>query len=211
MSEEKQLPPPALAKLRAPFEAHQISVLPKPYNKDSPKAKCNECGGFHGLPAVHLDYVGHAALTDRLLDVDPLWSWEPLALDGNGLPLLDADGGLWIRLTICGVSRLGYGDAQGKKGPNATKERIGDALRNAGMRFGAALELWHKGILHMDSDPEPQVEEPASTVRHPISDKAFQKALQAIRDKSYTLAEIEAAYALTPEQQALAIEVGFAK
>jgi len=28
------------------------------------------------------------------------------------------------------------------------KERIGDALRNAAMRFGAALDLWHKGDLH---------------------------------------------------------------
>ncbi len=28
------------------------------------------------------------------------------------------------------------------------KEAIGDALRNAGMRFGAALNLWHKGELH---------------------------------------------------------------
>jgi hypothetical protein len=104
------------------------------------------------LPAVHLKYVGHAALTDRLLDVDPEWSWEPLALDSNGLPLLDNAGGMWIRLTVLGVSRLGYGDAQGKVGGDAMKERIGDALRNAAMRFGAALELWHKGDLHGDDD-----------------------------------------------------------
>ena len=136
-----------LAKLREPFAPNQISKLPKPYKKESPKGNCNECGGYHGLPAMHLDYVGHAALTDRLLTVDPEWSWEPLAVGGNGLPVIDADGGMWIRLTICGVTRLGYGDAQGKTGGNATKERIGDALRNAAMRFGAALDLWHKGDL----------------------------------------------------------------
>jgi hypothetical protein len=34
------------------------------------------------------------------------------------------------------------------------KERIGDALRNAGMRFGAALDLWHKGDLHADETPQ---------------------------------------------------------
>jgi hypothetical protein len=34
------------------------------------------------------------------------------------------------------------------------KERIGDALRNAAMRFGAALDLWHKGDLHKDEEPE---------------------------------------------------------
>lgn len=134
-----------LALLRAPFAPGDINKLPKPYKADSPKGKCNECGGYHGLPAVHLDYVGHAALTKRLLDVDPAWSWEPLGLTDAGLPAFDENGGLWIRLTICGVTRLGYGDAQGKRGGNAIKEAIGDALRNAGMRFGAALDLWHKG------------------------------------------------------------------
>lgn len=134
-----------LALLRAPFEAGDINKLPKPYKADSAKGNCKECGGYHGLPAVHLDYVGHAALTKRLLDVDPEWSWEPLGIGQDGLPAFDQNGGLWIRLTICGVTRLGYGDAQGKKGGNAVKEAIGDALRNAGMRFGAALDLWHKG------------------------------------------------------------------
>jgi len=152
--EPSSSPPTGLTLLRQPFPAHQISKLPKPYKRDSPKGKCSECGGFHGLPAVHLDYVGHAALTDRLLDADPAWHWEPLAVDATGLPALDRDGGMWIRLTVCGVTRLGYGDAQGKTGGDAMKERIGDALRNAAMRFGAALDLWHKGGLHID-EPEP--------------------------------------------------------
>jgi len=143
--------------LRTPFPAHQISKLPKPYKKDSPKGNCPECGGYHGLPAMHLDYVGHAALTDRLLDTDPTWTWAPVAFDGDGLPKLDSNGGLWIRLTICGVTRMGYGDAEGKTGPAAMKERIGDALRNAAMRFGAALDLWHKGDLHAD---EPRTDSP---------------------------------------------------
>ena len=144
-----------LAKLRDPFEPNQIGKLPKPYKKESPKGKCPECGGWHGLPAAHLDYVGHAALTDRLLDVDPFWTWEPMGVDDRGLPAFDALGGLWIRLTILGVTRLGYGDAGGKSGGNAVKEAIGDALRNAGMRFGAALDLWHKGDLHEYQEPEP--------------------------------------------------------
>jgi hypothetical protein len=141
-----------LKKLREPFPPHQISLLPKPTSRDAKKGRCSECGGWHGLPAVHLSYVGHAALTDRLLECDENWSWEPLALGPDGLPLLDKDGGMWIKLTVCGVTRLGYGDAQGKVGPDATKERIGDALRNAAMRFGAALDLWHKGDLHKDDD-----------------------------------------------------------
>ncbi|UKA69548.1 hypothetical protein [Arthrobacter sp. FW306-06-A] len=150
-----------LARLREPFAPNQINKLPKPYRADSQKGQCRECGGFHGLPAVHLDYVGHAALTDRLLEVDPEWFWEPLAIGPDGLPQFDKDGGLWIRLTICGVTRLGYGDSQGKRGANAVKEAIGDALRNAGMRFGAALDLWHKGDLHDAAEEQGKVDAPA--------------------------------------------------
>lgn len=150
-----------LAKLREPFEPGAIGKLPKPYKANSERGKCRECGGFHGLPAMHLDYVGHAALTDRLLQVDPEWTWEPMATDQLGLPQFDNFGGLWIRLTICGVTRLGYGDAQGKTGANAMKEAIGDALRNAGMRFGAALDLWHKGDLWEAKEERGEVDAPA--------------------------------------------------
>ncbi len=149
-----------LALLREPFQAHQISKLPKPFKRDAVKGKCNECGGYHGLPAVHLDYVGHAALTDRLLDVDSAWGWEPVA-DPAGLGLPVADGGMWIRLTVCGVTRFGFGCADGKSGGDAVKEIIGDALRNAAMRFGAALDLWHKGQLH-DDDGDEAPQKPAA-------------------------------------------------
>lgn len=104
--------------LRKPFPAESVGKLPK--------------GG------AMLDYVGHAAVTDRLLTVDPEWSWEPLALGPDGLPALDRAGNLWIRLTVCGVTRLGVGDGK------SAKECIGDAIRNAAMRFGVALDLWAK-------------------------------------------------------------------
>jgi hypothetical protein len=151
----------ALKKLREPFPVNQISKLPKPTKAQTDAVKndfkagvrCEVCGGWHHPKVVHLDYVGHAALTDRLLDVDPEWNWEPLSVGQDGLPVLDRDGGLWIKLTICGITRFGYGDAEGKTGPSATKERIGDALRNAAMRFGAALDLWHKGDLHGEDAP----------------------------------------------------------
>lgn len=161
-------PKTGLALLREPFAENQINQLPKPYKADSVKGRCAECGGYHGLPAAHLDYVGHAALTARLLDADPAWTYEFQAKDPNtGAPIFDANGGIWILLTVCGVTRPGYGDAQGKKGGNAVKEAIGDALRNAAMRFGAALDLWHKGDLYEastdrgdDAAPAPKVVEP---------------------------------------------------
>jgi hypothetical protein len=154
--------PKGLALLRLPFPPHQISKLPKE-SKAQREARqadrnlatnCQVCGGWHHKSAVHLDYVGHAALTDRLLDVDPHWSWEPVGFSPDGLPAIDPRfGGLWIKLTICGVSRYGFGAADGKTGGDAMKEMIGDALRNAAMRFGAALDLWHKGDLHAEDEP----------------------------------------------------------
>lgn len=159
--------PEGLALLRKPFPEHQISKLPKPTAQQTADVKadfkkgirCALCGAWHHKDVVHLDYVGHAALTDRLLDCDPAWGWEPVAMNEQGSPLLDRDGGMWIRLTVCGVTRLGYGNPDGKTGGNAVKETIGDALRNAAMRFGAALDLWHKGDLHADEDDQP-IEKP---------------------------------------------------
>lgn len=157
-----------LKRLREPFDPSEIGKLPKPYKSDSAKGKCRECDGYHGLPAAHLDFVGHAALTGRLLEVDPEWSWEPFAVDASGLPAFDRNGGLWIKLTICGVTRPGYGDAGGKNGGNAIKEAIGDALRNGGMRFGAALDLWHKGDLHAVSDEQNSRTEPSAPAAPPV-------------------------------------------
>lgn len=166
-----------LAKLRVPFADNQIGLLPRAVRKnDTEKAACRQgtkasvdgkfCGGYHSA-SIHLDFVGHAALTDRLLEVDPEWDWRPLATDEYGMPKFDQFGGLWITLTVGGVSRLGYGDAQGKPaGSTAVKEVIGDALRNAGMRFGMALDLWHKGDLHdfkEEQGDESQVASGAST------------------------------------------------
>lgn len=153
--------PVGLALLRAPFAHHHISKLPKETraqidarkeNKSFMVWNCPVCGGHHHKDANHLDYVGHAALTDRLLDTDPEWNWEPMGLNPDGTPALDRNGGLWIKLTVCGVTRPGYGCADGKQGGDAMKEIIGDALRNAAMRFGAALDLWHKGDLHVDDE-----------------------------------------------------------
>jgi hypothetical protein len=118
------------AALRKPFDKKEINQIPKRNNKTG--------------STVYLDYVGHANVTDRLLQVDPTWTWRPLATDPNGMPLLDDFGGLWIDLTVAGVTKVGYGWADGDKGGNAIKEAIGDAIRNAAMRFGVALDLWMK-------------------------------------------------------------------
>ena len=184
----EKIRPTGLDLLREPFPAHQISKLPKPTEAQTKAVKedfrkgirCQICGSWHHPDVVHLDYVGHAALTDRLLDVDPHWNWEPCAFDQHGSPAFDANGGLWIKLTVCGVTRLGYGHAGAKKGGDAIKEIIGDALRNAAMRFGAALDLWHKGDLH---GPDEEADEPTQEVPAQPATKANSRELFATLQK----------------------------
>jgi len=120
--------------LRKPFPAEKIQKLDAGYAK--------------------LDYVSHAWVTDRLLEVDPTWTWEPAGFDSNGLPAFDENGGLWIKLTVCGITRYGYGEPQGRDKFDAKKGAIGNALRNASMRFGVALDLWAKEVVSTQSIKE---------------------------------------------------------
>ena len=180
--------PTGLALMREPFTANQISKLPKPTAKQTQAVKddftkgirCQICGAWHHKDVVHLDYVGHAALTDRLLECDLSWNWEPVAFGPSGTPALDANGGMWIKLTVCGITRLGYGHSDGKSGGDAVKEVIGDALRNAAMRFGAALDLWHKGDLHADEEPSQDAPDPIAIARESIGNATNLDQLSAI-------------------------------
>src|SRR3989304_567357 len=150
--------PEQAAALRAPFPPDLVGKLPRVTCRDCSQSQskvcgkhnkmgCQECGAYITSAHMHLDYVGHAAVTDRLLQVDPNWSWRPMSRDPSpGMPLLSQEGkGMWIELTVLGVTRPGYGDSENGKG---VKEIIGDALRNAAMRFGVGLDLWSKQDLH---------------------------------------------------------------
>lgn len=124
-----------------------LAKLPKPTKRDNPKGKCDVCGGYHGLPAVHLDYMGHADITLALIDVDPCWTWEPVAIDPEtGGPVIATQGNrlvMWGWLIVHGVRRLCVGTCETSKG-DPEKELIGDLLRNGAMRFGIATKLWSK-------------------------------------------------------------------
>jgi hypothetical protein len=167
--------------LRAEFAPGQIGKLPKRTCKkcsDAPgrvcseheKRKCQHCQNYMTTAHIDLDYVGHAQVTARLLDVDPTWTWEPVAFDVNGLPaIIEEQGGrrvMWIKMTVLGVTRFGVGIVDKAKG-EVEKELISDALRNAAMRFGVALDLWAKGDLNVD-DHEPPT--PSAPVPPPLPD-----------------------------------------
>ena len=106
---------------------------------------------------TRLSYLGHAATTGVLCEVDPFWTWEPVAMSDAGEPLIHVRGEqarMWIRLTVLGVTRLGVGTCAANKS-DVEKELIGDAIRNAAMRFGVALNLWSKADAFVH-DPEPE-------------------------------------------------------
>lgn len=151
----------ALLALLDPFPPEHVGKLPRVTckacsdfrqtcnNVNHKKSRCGECNAWVSSAHIHLDYVGHADVTRRLLETDPAWSWDPAAEDEHGLPLLDTDDkgnpvGMWIKLTVLGVTRRGYGSCPSGQN-DAVKVLIGDALRNAAMRFGVALDLWAKG------------------------------------------------------------------
>ena len=139
--------------LREPFKPEQIGHIPK--------------------AGIMLDYVGHAVTTNRLLEVDSDWTWYPFSPEERASVCAKGDE-LWIWLTVCGVSRPGVGDGE------TAKIRIGDAIRNAAMRFGVALDLWAKEDLGGEPAPKsPAVEAVKSSYAQPKRDtKPDEEALK---------------------------------
>lgn len=99
---------------------------------------------------ITLDYVDHATVTRMLIDIDPLWTWEPMGINEHGQPIIDTDDNgapraIWIYMTVHGktIPAVGTIERPGMKGyGDALKELIGDALRNGALRFGVCGGLW---------------------------------------------------------------------
>lgn len=113
---------------------------------------------------AQLDFVGHADVTKMLIEIDPMWTWEPVAFDEDGLPAYRVENGMahmsgW--LVINGVRRLGIGSVMHNK-PDLLKELASDFIRNAAMRFGVCLSLWTKqeweDIPNKNAPVQPKVE-----------------------------------------------------
>jgi hypothetical protein len=120
--------------LRQPFPKEQIGKIP----------------ASQGRPP--LDYVGHAAVTDRLNKSAPDWSYT---VD----QLFDHGNTAYVRgtMTIGGVSRMEYGDGK------TPKEAISNFIRRGAMRFGVALDLWSKEELESSPAAPSRSESPAGS------------------------------------------------
>lgn len=165
----------ALLSLLDPFPTEQIGLLPRVTCSDCSnprkrceehkKERCGECSAWVSTRHIHIDFVSHAYVTERLIERDPFWQWEPFALDEDGLPKLDTDDlgnpvGMWIRLTVLGVTRPAYGSVPSDQ-HDAVKVLIGDALRNGAQRFGIALAQWQKS-----DRANPAAENPVADAGH---------------------------------------------
>ena len=118
-----------------------------------------------------LDFIGHARITQWLLEVDPLWTIEPVAFDEAGLPARVKHGnmvqaGFWM--TVCGHRRYCIGSVEERK-QDIGKELISDGIRNGAMRLGFALNLWSKLPLGEEPEaaPAPKKKAPAKKAPEP--------------------------------------------
>jgi hypothetical protein len=111
--------------LRAPFPPEQIGSVDK---------------GFGPI-----DFVGHAAVTDRLNSETPDWTYqvEPVVITAkDDLPHVIA---VFGTMTIDGVTRAEVGDVERmSRYGDELKKAISDFIVRAAMRFGVALDLWSK-------------------------------------------------------------------
>lgn len=149
---------------------------------------------------TQLDFVGHADVTKMLIEIDPCWSWEPVAFDTDGLPAYRVENGMahmagW--LTVHGIRRLGIGSCLPNK-PDLLKELASDFIRNAAMRFGICLSLWtkqewddipsHTPVPSLANNPKAQLNEPVSATKKPrtltpLSPEQVEQFTKACTDK----------------------------
>lgn len=159
--------PEIQAALRKPFEGNQVSRFPSSAGKKA-----------------GLSYVGHAAVTDRIISVDPCATWEFFPKDQYGRVLFEPiTNEVWCRLTIGGVTRSDLGvepcttvEGSPKKGGTYTaleaaevqamakQSAIANALTRAAMRFGIGLDLWHKNGDLYDAGQAPAPQAPVAVI-----------------------------------------------
>lgn len=151
-----------------PTDYARLAAVPAQYAQPHPDTLATLPKG-----GANLTYMGHAEVTLAMLAIDPCWTWEPLAFDRDGLPVIHREDNrfvMWARLTMCGRTVLGVGTCEVRKG-DPEKELIGDFLRNAAMRFGVGTKLWSKATA---ADPAGRDDVTATARRQPAQRAARQ-------------------------------------
>lgn len=151
---------------------------------------------------INLAYVSHAEITRILIEIDPMWNWQPIDWVDGRPAIHEANGvaTMWATLTLLGKSLVGVGSVRADK-PDLDKELVGDFLRNAAMRFGICLSLWSKqdwevkGNVASISTVQPRRADQMQESRnaHPANVQPKTSAPVALRDD-----EIEAAFTTSP-------------
>jgi len=99
---------------------------------------------------------------------------------------------------VCGVTRLGYGEPQGRDKYDSVKGSISNSLRNAAMRFGVALDLWaHEVQGSLPAAPKAKAPLPKSAPKEkpmPVADRSDEIAEAYVKiglaDNADTLKQI---------------------
>ena len=140
---------------------------------------------------INLAYVSHAEITRILIEIDPMWNWQPIDWQ-DGRPAIHETNGMatmWGTLTLLGKSLVGVGSVRADK-PDLDKELVGDFLRNAAMRFGICLALWSKqdweaprNVSNINTSyPTKPSEVEKSKQAHPANDQPKSSLSDALRD-----------------------------
>jgi hypothetical protein len=167
---------------------------------------------------VSLSYVSHADVCRILIEVDPLWSWQPIEwIEGRpAIHVINGTATMWGTLTLLGKSMIGVGSVRADK-QEYEKELVGDFLRNAAMRFGIALSLWSKQdwsdnttITSLPAAQGKRAEEAKPYVQnHPAkgvpSPKVVREFVQDNEPTPDEVAEIAAQFNATPVQNITSI------
>lgn len=190
---------PRWAHVRRDFPANAQGKLPKPGQNASAAASCSICGGFHkGAGGVHVDYLGHAFVRERLNEVPwdlTIWrtaSGDPMIIEEGELATLP------FTMTVMGVDRHEVACAPTGK-EEWPKLLWSDMISRGGMAHGIGLSLWQKDMPAGGADDrsQPRGSRRAPTLPPPDAeaDKAALRALVAdLRATVTTLApdELEA-------------------
>ena len=122
--------------LREPFAPEQIGKL----------RRKTKTGGH-----VELDYVGHAAVSDRLNQQEPGWSYgiERAVESADGLHVQAVVG--WVEIGGKRLPEVGEPNNQSSYGQEF-QSAIGNLIRRGAMRFGVGIDLWSKEDLQAAGD-----------------------------------------------------------